>query len=68
MENLQIPQRIDAVWCEIRLQTANNVWVSIAVERQAEARFVVRQKRGNPARGRKLLAEIRRRIASRAKI
>ena len=28
-----------------------------------EARFVVREKRGNPARGRKLLAEIRRRIA-----
>ena len=28
-----------------------------------EARFVVRQKRGNPARGRKLLAEIRHRIA-----
>jgi hypothetical protein len=28
---------------------------------------VVRQKRGNPARGRKLLAEIRQRIASHAK-
>jgi hypothetical protein len=68
VEKLQIPQRNDAVWCAIRLQTANNVWVSIAVERQAEARFVVRQQRGNPARGRKLLAEMRRRIASRTKI
>ena len=31
--------------------------------RGVRGKFVVRQKRGNPARGRKLLAEIRRRIA-----
>jgi hypothetical protein len=35
-------------------------------ERQAEARFLARRKRGDPARGRKLLAEIRQRTASRA--
>ena len=33
-------------------------------ERQAEARFLARQQRGNPTRGRELLAEIRRRIPS----
>ena len=36
-------------------------------ERQAEARFVVRQKRGNPARGRKRLVEVRQRIDLRGK-
>jgi len=46
----------------------DNFVTHVLAERQVEARFVVRQKRGNPSRGRKLLAEIRRRIASRAKI
>src|SRR5665213_4525339 len=45
----------------------DNFVTHVITERQAEARFVVRQKRGNPARGRKLLAEIRQRIASHAK-
>jgi hypothetical protein len=39
----------------------------IIAERQAEARFEARQKRGNPAHGRKLLGTIRERLASRAK-
>jgi hypothetical protein len=39
----------------------------VIAERQAEARFAARQKRGNPARGRKLLRAIRKRLASRAK-
>ena len=45
----------------------DNIVTHVIAERQVEARFVVRQKRGNPARGRKLLAEIRQRIASRQK-
>jgi len=45
----------------------DNFVTHVITERQAEARFVVRQKRGNPASGRKLLAEIRQRIASHAK-
>jgi hypothetical protein len=45
----------------------DNFVTHVLAERQAEARFVARQQRGNPARGRKLLAEIRRRIASRKK-
>lgn len=44
----------------------DNFVTHVITERQAEARFVARQKRGNPERGRKLLAEIRQRIASRA--
>jgi hypothetical protein len=39
----------------------------VIAERQAEARFLARQKRGQPERGRQMLAEIRRRIASRGK-
>jgi hypothetical protein len=39
----------------------------VITERQAEARFMVRQHRGNPARGRKLLAEIHQRITADAK-
>jgi len=35
-------------------------------ERQAEARFVARQQRGNPARGRKRLAEIRHRLSQKS--
>ena len=35
--------------------------------RGVRGKFVVRQKRGNPARGRKLLAEIRHRIAHTSK-
>jgi hypothetical protein len=42
----------------------DNFVTHVITERQAEARFVARQKRGNPARGRKLLAQIRHRIAS----
>ena len=45
----------------------DNFVTHVITERQAEARFVVRQKRGNTARGRKLLAEIRQRVASHAK-
>ena len=44
----------------------DNFVTHIIAERQAEARFVARQKRGNPARGRKLLDEIRQRISSRS--
>jgi hypothetical protein len=36
-------------------------------ERQADARFLTRQKTGNPARGRTLLAEIPARIVAKAK-
>jgi hypothetical protein len=39
----------------------DNFVTHVLAERQAEARFHARQKRGNPARGRKLLAEIRQR-------
>ena len=46
----------------------DNFVTHVLAERQVEARFVIRQKRGNPAQGRKLLAAIRRRIATRAKI
>ena len=42
----------------------DNFVTHVLAERQAEARFMTRQKRGNPERGRKLLAEIRQRIAS----
>lgn len=35
----------------------------VLAEGQAEARFVARQQRGNPACGRRLLAEIRQRIS-----
>ncbi len=42
----------------------DNFVTHVIAERQAEGRFVVRQKRGNPARGRKLLADIRQRIKS----
>jgi hypothetical protein len=44
----------------------DNFVTHVIADRQAEARFVMRQKRGNPARGRKLLAEIRQRIESRS--
>jgi len=42
----------------------DNFVTHVIAERQAEARFVVRQKRGHPARGRTLLADIRQRIKS----
>jgi len=45
----------------------DNFVTHVIPERQAEARFLIRQKRGNPVRGRKLPAEIRQRIKSRAK-
>jgi len=40
----------------------DNFVTHVLAERQAEARFVARQQQGNPARGRKLLAEIRHRL------
>ena len=46
----------------------DNFVTHVIAERQAEARFVARQKRGNPAQARKLLNAIRERLASRAKI
>jgi len=45
----------------------DNFVTHVIAERQAEARFVARQNRGNPAQGRKLLSAIRERLASRAK-
>jgi hypothetical protein len=45
----------------------DNFVTHVIAERQAEARFVARQKRGNPAKGRKLLRAIRQRLASRPK-
>jgi hypothetical protein len=45
----------------------DNFVTHVIAERQAEARFLARQKRGNPARGRTLLAAVRQRIAARAK-
>jgi hypothetical protein len=41
----------------------DNFVTHVLAERQAEARFVARQQRGNPDRGRKLLKEIRQRLA-----
>jgi hypothetical protein len=43
----------------------DNFVTHVIAERQAEARFVARQKRGNPAHGKKLLRAIRERLASR---
>ena len=43
----------------------DNFVTHVLAERQAEARFAARQSRGNPERGRKILAEIRQRIAAR---
>jgi len=45
----------------------DNFVTHVITERQAEARFVARQKRGNPAHGRKLLRAIRERLTTRAK-
>jgi len=45
----------------------DNFVTHVIAERQAEAHFRIRQKRGNAARGKKLLAEIRRRIAAQVK-
>ena len=42
----------------------DNFVTHIIAERQAEARFAARQKRGNPAHGRKLLGAIRERLPS----
>lgn len=42
----------------------DNFVTHVLAERQAEARFLARQKNGNPARGRRLLAEIRQRVES----
>lgn len=41
----------------------DNFVTHVLAERQAEARFVARQQRGNPARDRKRLAEIRHRLS-----
>jgi hypothetical protein len=45
----------------------DNFVTHVIAERQAEARFLLRRQRGNPERGRKLLAEIRQRLSSSAK-
>jgi hypothetical protein len=45
----------------------DNFVTHVIAARQAEARFLTRQKRGNPPRGRRLLAEIRQRLASRSR-
>jgi hypothetical protein len=44
----------------------DNFVTHVLAERQTEARFLTRQKRGNPARRRKLLTEIRQRVESAA--
>ena len=44
----------------------DNFVTHVLAERQAEARFVASQHRGNPARGRKLLAEIRQRLSQKS--
>jgi hypothetical protein len=44
----------------------DNFVTHVIAERQAEARFLLRKNRGNPARGRKLLAVVRQRLAARA--
>ncbi len=41
----------------------DNFVTHVLAERQLEARFAARQHRGNPERGRRLLAEIRQRVA-----
>jgi hypothetical protein len=41
----------------------DNFVTHVLAERQLEARFASRQKRGNPERGRRLLAEIRQRVS-----
>jgi hypothetical protein len=42
----------------------DNFVTRVLAERRAEARFAARQQRDDPARGRKLLAEIRQRAAT----
>jgi hypothetical protein len=44
----------------------DNFVTHVLAEGQAEARFVARQQQGNPARGRKLLAEIRHRLSQKS--
>jgi len=69
-----IPYRCDASRHKALLSVARDSGTSVQrlfdnfvshvlAERQAEARFVARQQRGNPSRGRKLLAEIRHRLS-----
>ena len=41
----------------------DNFVTHVLAERQLEARFASLQKRGNPERGRRLLAEIRQRVS-----
>jgi hypothetical protein len=41
----------------------DNFVTHVLAERQLEARFAARQRRGNPERGRRLLAEIRERVS-----
>ncbi len=45
----------------------DNFVTHVLAERQAEARFVARQRRGNPDRGRKLLADVQKRIEEKSK-
>ena len=72
-----IPYRCDESRHKALLSVARNSGTSVQrlfdnsvthflAERQAEVRFVARQQRGNPARGRKLLAEIRHRLSQKS--
>jgi hypothetical protein len=72
-----IPYRCDESRHKALLSVAQNSGMSVQrlfdnfvthvlAERQAEARFVARQQQGNPARGRKLLAEIRHRLSQKS--
>ena len=72
-----IPYRCDESRHKALLSVARNSGTSVQrlfdnsvthflAERQAEVRFVARQQRGNPARGRKRLAEIRHRLSQKS--
>jgi hypothetical protein len=49
--------------CEYVGPTLFSFVTHVLAERQLEARFAARQSRGNPERGRRLLAEIRERVS-----
>ena len=72
-----IPYRCDESRHKALLSVARNSGTSVQrlfdnfvthflAERQAEVRFVARQQSGNPARGRKRLAEIRHRLSQKS--
>ena len=66
---LKSTSRLTGITCDAMLygMEPDNFVTHVIAERQAEARFIARQKHGNPAQGRKLLSAIRERLASRAK-